>query len=155
MSEIRFYRANGPYGEFSNLYRRYMVFEWQGFPTAEHAYQAGKARRLEVRQWLMAAPSPSLLACAAHSLLPWDIAPGWSTNRYSRMQQVVLAKFRQNPDLAEVLVSTGDARIVEAGTVKNEVNLRWGEIDGVGTNHLGLILMEVRAVLVAERMEIG
>ena len=64
--EIHFYRANEkPYGAFSNLYRRPIVFEEQTFATAEHAYQAGKARKPEVRAWLMAAPSPALLAKSA------------------------------------------------------------------------------------------
>jgi len=67
MDEIRFYRANEkPYGVFSNLFRRAILFENTTFATAEHAYQAGKARKPEVREWLMAAPSPALLAMAAH-----------------------------------------------------------------------------------------
>ncbi|MCG8425728.1 MAG: NADAR family protein, partial [Chromatiales bacterium] len=64
---IRFYRANEkPYGAFSNLYRREIEFEGEVFPTAEHAYQAGKARKESVRNWILAAPSPSLVAMAAH-----------------------------------------------------------------------------------------
>lgn len=150
-SEIGFYRANEkPYGCFSNLYRCRVEFEGEAYLTAEHAYQAGKARKPDVRAWLMAAPSPSLLAMAAHGLLSWDIAPGWSKNRYAWMRAVVEAKFRQNPDLALVLLGTGDARLVEAGTVDNEVNRRWGEVNGKGSNWLGLILMEVRAVLASE-----
>lgn len=149
--DIRFYRANEkPYGVFSNLYRSEMEFEGYWFSTAEHAYQAGKPRKPEVREWLMAAPSPSLLAMAAHGLLSWDIAPGWSKGRYARMRAVVEAKFRQNAALQSVLFSTGDARLVEAGTVDNEVNRRWGEVNGEGSNWLGLILMEVRASLATE-----
>lgn len=142
--EIRFYRANGPYGEFSNLYRCPVEFEGEQFASAEHAYQAGKPRKPEVRAWLLAAPSPSLLAAAAHSLSYWDIAPGWSKGRRDRMRRVVEAKFCQHADLADVLLSTGDARIVECGTVDNEVNRRWGEVNGKGSNWLGLILMGVR-----------
>ena len=68
--EIRFYRANErPYGCFSNLYRSPVLFEAVLYPTAEHAYQAGKPRKPEVRDWLLAAPSPSLVAMAAHGLL--------------------------------------------------------------------------------------
>ena len=148
LAEIRFYRANEkPYGCFSNLFRRPMEFEGMMFPTAEHAYQAGKPRKPEVRDWLMAAPSPSLLAMAAHGLLSWDIAPGWSAGRRDRMRAVVLAKFRQHADLQTLLFSTGDARIVESATVDNPVNRRWGEVNGVGQNWLGLILMEVRDAL--------
>jgi len=70
MNEIRFYRANEkPYGAFSNLYRRPIFFEGETYQTSEHAYQAGKARKPEVRAWLMSAPTPALLAMAAHGLL--------------------------------------------------------------------------------------
>jgi hypothetical protein len=148
IDEIRFYRASDkPYGCFSNLYRRAMEFEGSTFSTAEHAYQSGKPRKPEVRDWLLAAPSPSLLAMAAHGLFSWDIAPGWSKGRRDRMRRVVWEKFRQHPDLAEVLLSTGDARLVETATVDNEVNRRWGEVNGKGTNWLGEILMDVRRQL--------
>jgi ribA/ribD-fused uncharacterized protein len=144
-TEVRFYRSSErPYGAFSNLYRRPMTFEGRDFMTSEHAYQYGKPRKPEVRDWLMAAPSPSLLAMAAHGLYAWDVAPGWSRGRYDRMHRVVRAKFGQHPDLAALLLGTGTARIVECGTADNAVNRRWGEVGGVGTNWLGLILMAVR-----------
>jgi ribA/ribD-fused uncharacterized protein len=143
--EIRFYRASErPFGCFSNLFRRPIVFEGRGFPTSEHAYQFAKPRKPEVAEWLMAAPSPAILAATAHGLLPWDVAPGWSKGRHDRMLRVVRAKFEQHPDLAEILVGTGDATLIEAGTVDNEVNRRWGEVNGKGRNLLGKILMEIR-----------
>jgi ribA/ribD-fused uncharacterized protein len=145
MPDICFYRASEkPYGCFSNLYRRPIEFEGLPFPTAEHAYQYAKPRKQEVRDWLMAAPSPALLAMAAHGLYSWDIAPGWSQSRYNRMRNVVRAKFEQHADLAAILLGTGRDRIVETATVDNEVNRRWGEVNGVGMNWLGLILMDVR-----------
>lgn len=145
---IAFNRANEkPYGCFSNLYRCPVIFEGELYPTAEHAYQAGKARKPEVKRWLLSAPSPSLLAMAAHGLYSWDIVPGWSKTRRDRMRQVVLAKFMQNPDLAGVLMSTCTHEIVETPTTDSEVNRRWGKVNGVGQNWLGLILMDVRGHL--------
>ena len=149
---IRFYRANEkPYGAFSNLYHRHMEFEGCRFPTAEHAYQYGKARSPEVREWLMSAPSPSLLAMAAHGLYSWDIAPGWSKNKVDRMKSVLLAKFSQFDDLRGLLLSTGAERLVEIGSVDNAVNRFWGMVDIKGTltgkNMLGVLLREVREVL--------
>lgn len=150
---IRFYRASKSYGEFSNLYKRTMEFEDESYPTAEAAYQVGKPRDPKVRDWLMAAPSPALLAMAAHGLYRWDIAPGWSKGRRDRMRRVVFAKFAQHKDLAKILLSTGEARIAESATVDNDVNRRWGEVRvgksgaWVGQNWLGLILMETRELL--------
>src|SRR3546814_579161 len=156
MSEIRFYRASEkPYGAFSNLYRREVEFEGEVFPTSEHAYQAGKARKPAVRKWLMEAPSPALLAMAAHGLYYWDVAPGWSTTKFDRMRAVLHAKFTQNADLRELLLSTGNARLVEAATVDNEVNRLWGEVSGSGRNMLGVLLMELRARLRRETEEAG
>ncbi|MER9642190.1 NADAR family protein [Mesorhizobium sp. L103C119B0] len=146
--EIRFYRASEkPYGAFSNLFRREIEFEGERFATSEHAYQAGKARKPEVKAWLMAAPSPALLAMAAHGLYYWDVSPGWSRTKFDRMRCVLRAKFTQHEDLRELLVSTGSARLIETATVDNEVNRLWGEVNGQGRNMLGELLMELRAKL--------
>jgi ribA/ribD-fused uncharacterized protein len=148
MNEISFYRASEkPYGVFSNLCRRPIVFEGVEYPTSEHAYQAGKARKDSVREWLMAAPSPSLLAMAAHGLYVWDVHPDWSKTKFDRMKRILHAKFTQHEDLKDLLLSTGSARLVEKATVDNAVNRLWGEVDGVGKNMLGQFLMEVRSEL--------
>lgn len=146
--EIRFYRANErPFGAFSNLYRREIEFEGAIYATSEHAYQAGKARKPEVKAWLMSAPSPSLLAMAAHGIFYWDVAPGWSRTKFDRMRGVLRAKFTQHADLRNLLVSTGSARLIETATVDNEVNRLWGEVHGQGRNMLGELLMELRQAL--------
>jgi ribA/ribD-fused uncharacterized protein len=150
--EIRFYRSSErPYGAFSNLFRCPIEFEGETFPTAEHAYQAGKPRKPAVKEWLMAAPSPALLAMAAHGLYYWDIAPGWSTTKFDRMKKVLRAKFTQHSDLQELLFATRDARLVESATVDNPVNRLWGEVSGQGKNMLGNLLMEVRAELAGQK----
>ena len=85
--EIKFYRANEkPYGAFSNLYRRSVAFEGCVFPTAEHAYQAGKAKKAVVRDWILSAPTPALAAMAAHGLYTWDIVPDWAEIKFDRMR---------------------------------------------------------------------
>lgn len=143
--EISFYRANErPYGAFSNLLRLPIEFDGVVYPTAEHAYQAGKARKQEVRDWLLSAPSPALLAMAAHGLYYWDVAPGWSTNKLDRMRRVLYAKFSQHEELKSLLLETGEARLVETATVDSDVNRLWGEVNGVGKNMLGVLLMEIR-----------
>lgn len=151
-NEARFYRANErPYGAFSNLYRRPIEFEGRIYPTAEHAYQAGKARRPEVKEWILAAPSPALLAMAAHGLYYWDVTPGWSKTKFERMKRILIAKFTQHQDLRDLLLSTGSKRLVESATVDNAVNRLWGEVNGNGLNTLGRLLMEVRSELTTNR----
>lgn len=149
--EIRFYRASEkPFGVFSNLFRRAIEFEGETFVTSEHAYQAGKPRKPEVKAWLMAAPSPALLAMAAHGLYYWDVSPGWSQTKFDRMRRVLYAKFTQHEDLHDLLLSTGNARLIETATVDNEVNRLWGEVNGQGKNMLGELLMELRDKLRSE-----
>jgi ribA/ribD-fused uncharacterized protein len=144
MTDIAFYRADeAPYGAFSNLYRRDVEFEGEVFITAEHAYQAGKARKPAVRQWL--------LAMAAHGLYWWDVRSDWSKIKFDRMRAVIRAKFTQHQDLRELLLSTGQARLVETATVDNAVNRLWGEVNGKGKNTLGTLLMELRKELAAEQ----
>ncbi len=148
LNEIRFYRSNEkPYGVFSNLYRRTIIFEGVTYATSEHAYQAGKARKDDVREWMLSAPSPSLVAMVAHGLYVWDVTPNWSKIKFDRMRAVLLAKFSQHEDLRKILLDTGNARLVESATVKNSVNLEWGEVNGQGKNMLGVLLMEVRSSL--------
>ena len=63
------------------------------------------------------------------------------------MRRVLHAKFAQHQDLRELLISTGTARLVESASVDNPVNRFWGEVNGVGKNMLGVMLMELRAEL--------
>lgn len=95
----------------------------------------------------MAAPSPALLAMAAHGLYYWDVAPGWSKTKFDRMRAVLHAKFTQHDDLRDLLLSTKTARLVESATEDNAVNRLWGEVNGEGRNMLGEMLMELRAKL--------
>lgn len=145
---IYFYRSNEkPYGVFSNLHRTPVVFEGREYPTSEHAYQAGKASKEAVREWILSAPTPSLVAMAAHNLYTWDIVPNWSKIKFDRMRDVLRAKFTQHEYLRQLLLGTGSARLVEAGTTDNLVNRTWGEVNGKGKNMLGVLLMEVREEL--------
>ncbi len=57
------------------------------------------------------------------------------------MEQVQIAKYQQHPDLAEKLVSTGDAELI----YNNECgDTYWGVFNGKGENNLGKVLMKVR-----------
>lgn len=67
-----------------------------------------------------------------------------------RLVDRLRAKFTQHEDLREVLLSTGTARLVESATADNAVNRLWGEVNGVGKNMLGEMLMELRATLQKE-----
>lgn len=44
----------------------------------------------------------------------------------------------------KLLLSTGNARLVDSAAVDSPVNYLWGEVNGVGKNMLGTLLMVVR-----------
>lgn len=67
-----------------------------------------------------------------------------SSPLHERMAGVLRAKFAQNDDLREVLVALGDAKIIECATTDSAVNRHWGEVNGVGKNMLGVLLMRIR-----------
>jgi ribA/ribD-fused uncharacterized protein len=150
---IRFYRATGKYGFLSNLHPAEVVFEGRVFPTAEHAYQFGKFRSLEAAKWAMQAPGAHLVAVLAHGLLPWDIKEGWAQGKLQRMRGVLFEKFGQHPDLAEKLVATIPALLIEA----SKTDRFWGiGREGNGRNMLGRLLQEVRCDLgLARRVKGG
>src|ERR1051325_6592449 len=106
-TEIRFYRATGEWGVLSNLYPSPIVLSGPTWPDVERYYQAGKAVDPSVSAWLLAAPTATLCAQAAHALLPWQVVPGWTEKKVERMRTGLLAKFQQHQDLAAKLVATG------------------------------------------------
>ena len=63
------------------------------------------------------------------------------------MLDIVMAKFRQHPDLTEALLDTGDAELIEGNTWNDTT---WGVCNGKGLNWLGKILMIARAQLKLE-----
>lgn len=72
------------------------------------------------------------------------IRSDWEAVKDNIMLQVVYAKFTQHPALTQMLLSTGDSKLIEA----SPTDYYWGEgKDGSGQNKLGLILQLVRDLL--------
>ncbi|GAA3606800.1 hypothetical protein GCM10023078_37340 [Gibbsiella greigii] len=146
MNEIHFFDPRqSRYCAFSNLHPRPLWLHGEIFASAEHAYLSAKARRPEVRRWLIAAPTPELAAIAGHGLPPEETAEGWPAWHVDFMRTVLQTKFDQAPDLRILLTSTGDARLVEWSPEDNPLARFWGEYQGEGANTLGNLLMALRA----------
>ena len=132
---------NNEYAFLSNFYEA--PVEWEGitYPSNEHAFQAAKslnpARRLEVA----AADTPGKAKRMGRNL---HLRSDWEEVKYDIMHEIVLAKFHQHTDLAEALLDTGDAELIE-GNWWNDTT--WGVCNGIGKNWLGKILMKVREQL--------
>ena len=137
---INFYHLNEPFGEFSNFARYPIRLRGKTWPTSEHFFQAqkyaGTPREEEIRQ----AKTPSEAARLGRDRQV-RLRRDWESVKDAVMREAVLAKFTQHEDLRELLLSTGDATLVE----HTENDSYWGDGgDGSGRNMLGRILMEVR-----------
>lgn len=137
-------RFNGTqYSFLSNFYTAYVVWEGIKYTTSEHAYQAAKTLNLELRKNVFGDmnSSPAVAKRAGRKI---ELRSDWESVKIDVMREIVRIKFRTHPKLAEKLLATGDEELVEGNTWGDRF---WGQVDGVGENWLGKILMEVREEL--------
>ena len=140
---INFYSTTGDYGCFSNFSRHSIFLKGKRWPTSEHYFQAQKFVGTEHEEAVRMCKTPSLAADMGRSRkLP--LRRDWESVKDQIMLEAVRAKFTQHDDLKAILLSTGDAKLVE----HTERDSYWGDGgDGSGKNWLGQILMKVRAEL--------
>ncbi len=128
---------NGEYRWLSNFYIEpdgtHVEGEYQGakFPGYEAGFEdltPGKAKRLG----------------GSRSMTPY-LREDWNDVRIDIMKRLVLLKFLDHPTLYKALVDTGEEELIEGN---NWGDTFWGKVNGVGENHLGKILMEVRRKII-------
>ena len=145
---IRFYSTGDAFGEFSNFAGFPIRLKGRAWPTAEHYFQAQKfvgtddAHAEAIRR----AGTPMIAARMGRDRKK-KLRRDWESVKVAVMREAVGAKFEQHEDLRALLLSTGDAKLVE----HTERDDYWGDGgDGSGRNMLGQILMEVRRRLRGE-----
>jgi N-glycosidase YbiA len=147
MTSIRFYRVEAPYGEFSNFAAFPIVLKGRKWPTTEHSFQAQTFPDTEHEENIRLLESPMIAARAGRDRkkpLPKD----WETVKDEVMTEAGRAKFTQHPRLRDLLISTGDAHLIEH--TRND--RYWGDGgDGTGLNKLGQILIAIRDELRKEK----
>jgi N-glycosidase YbiA len=140
---IKFYRTSDPFGEFSNFAAFPIRLKGVVWPTTEHYFQAQKFVGSPHEETLRLADSPMTVAKMGRERSR-PLRSDWEAVKDDIMREAVFAKFAQHPSLLKLLLSTGDAEIIEH--TKNDSY--WGDGgDGSGRNMLGCILMEVRKSL--------
>lgn len=143
-------RFAGRWGFLSNFHPSPLAWEGLVYPTAEHAFQAGKvpAEVDTVRRWVAAAETPAQAKRRGRQV---PLRPDWDTVRLEVMASVLRAKFTANPDRQAQLATTGDHLLVEGNTWHDQF---WGDCRctrsvcrPAGANHLGRLLMNLRTEL--------
>lgn len=140
MRTINFYKTQDEYGGFSNFSRHSVHLDGVDWPTTEHYFQAkkfeGTTHETEIRNASSASESAKMGRDRKRPL-----RADWEQVKDDVMRTAVRAKFTQHESLQKILLSTGDAILVEH-TVND---FYWGDGgDGSGKNMLGRILMEIR-----------
>lgn len=138
--KIEFYKIKDPYGDFSNFSHHPIVLKGKAWPTTEHYFQAQKFAGTEHEEAVQCASGPRAAAeIGRRRDLP--LRKDWEQVKESVMKDALLAKIQQYPKIGELLLSTGDAEIVE----HTENDNYWADGgDGSGKNRLGILWMEIR-----------
>ena len=152
---VFFWLDNEKYGEFSNWYQREFVIDDFRYFCVEQYMMAQKAKLFHdsVRYTaILRANSPKDCKALGKQVTPFDVKV-WDAVKYDIVKTGNKAKFEQNPDLMNLLLSTGD-RIMAEASPKDKI---WGiALDAEtakhinpeawpGQNLLGKILMELKA----------
>ena len=141
----------GPYRDFSNFPLRPVIYQGMAYPSKEHAFAAAKtldpAERLRIAEAATSAAAKTLGRSVT-------LRPDWDEQvRYEAMQQILdndFGAWRNPPTQHDLLLSTGDALLIEGTTWHDE---HWGRCScakhaaNPGLNHLGRELMALRARL--------
>eukprot|EP00698_Gefionella_okellyi_P004497 TRINITY_DN14133_c0_g1_i1.p1 TRINITY_DN14133_c0_g1~~TRINITY_DN14133_c0_g1_i1.p1 ORF type:complete len:229 (+),score=41.51 TRINITY_DN14133_c0_g1_i1:43-729(+) len=145
--------------EFSNVH---ISLEWtepilhidgQQYRSSEHYFQLMKFKHalsdedfaeLAAEMWALADPQSAYALGRSRRLSAEQLNEWESRHRDAVMRRAIYAKFTQNPELRELLLSTGTHDLVQIKPGDGY----WGtDSDGTGKNMLGVMLQELREQL--------
>lgn len=128
------------YRFLSNFTSVHVIYDSELYPSVEHAYQAAKTNDLHWRRKIQAAPSPQA-AKRMGRLAP--VREDWEDAKLGVMEMLLRQKFA-TPYYKILLMQTDDRELIEDNWWGDKF---WGVCNGVGENHLGKLLMKIRADL--------
>lgn len=135
-------RFDGDYAFLSNFFPSLIIGEDEiVYPSIEHYFQAQKTLDLRQRQKIAEARTPGIAKRMGRKVY---LRSDWEEIKDKIMLFAVRQKFK-NPVLADLLLATKNEEIIEGNYWGDTY---WGvDVDKGGENHLGKILMRVRAEL--------
>lgn len=136
---------SGNYRFLSNFFRptANVVLDGVEYSSVEHAYQAAKTTDTEARKQFQFGTPSGAKRLGRELSLRFD----WETVKEVVMLDLLRQKFI-GTDLEASLLSTEDAELIEGNYWQD---IYWGVCGGVGQNRLGVLLMQVRDELKAQR----
>ena len=133
-------RFRGDHFFLSNFSASQVAYDGVMYPTVEHAYQAAKTCDPNAREWVRQATTAGEAKKRGQKV---PMRSDWMGIRVSVMYWIVRSKFK-DPTLARLLLQTGSCLLIE-GNFHGDTF--WGQCKGIGENHLGKILMQIRLEL--------
>ena len=127
----------------SNFFPCPVEFEGLTFGNTEAVFQAAKTLDMEEREKFVGL-SPLIAKRKGRRV---KLRSDWEAVKIEVMREVLRCKFSQNPELKAKLIATGDSELIEGNNWNDRF---WGVCRGKGQNHLGRLLMELRAELKGE-----
>lgn len=143
---------NGIHSFLSNYSPSPLRLHGQDYPTVEHAYQAYRAQNANDREAIRSCPTANAAKRLAHTI---QQRSDFDDIKLCVMEQNLRKKFAL-ASLKEQLLATGTAELVEGNYWHDNF---WGVCvcrdcaNIEGQNHLGQLLMKVRADLGNDRHE--
>jgi len=134
----------------SNMFKCNIIFhdkftqENRVYNSSEQCYQAFKAWEKDDFLKIATENNPYKCKKLGRQVL---LDEGFDEQKISLMKKIVYAKFRQNEEIQKLLVDTFKDEPCYIEETNNWKDTFWGVCDGVGENHMGKILMEVRLLL--------
>jgi hypothetical protein len=130
-------KFDGEYQWLSNFYDCPIEFDGLTYKNSEAAYQAQKTLDHNIRKTFT--NMSALESKRAGKKL--KLRPNWEEIKIGYMRLIIHKKFRQNEDLKQKLIQTGNQELIEGNYWHD---CFWGVCNGIGENWLGKILMEER-----------
>lgn len=143
MDEVRFCRTKEKWGALSNFAPYPVLIDGKRWACTEHYYQAMKFPNDEGSQDIIRmAMSPKVAAEIGRTY--GGIRPDWDQVKELYMLIAIVHKAMQYEEVRDLLLETGDRRIVEYSAKDSY----WGcGADGLGKNRLGELWMVVRTII--------
>lgn len=134
---------SGEYVWLSNFYPTPVRYEGITYPSSEHAYQAAKVLDPNERKQVLRLTAAQAKRWGKMKEQQKAVQEDWIGVKLSVMHDILCAKF-EDPILRRKLLETGSSVLVEGNTWHDRF---WGVHGGKGFNHLGRLLMNLRAEL--------
>lgn len=134
----------GDHRFLSNFYPARIVLDGMLFTSVEAAYVAGKTLDRSTRLRIQSLETPGKVKRFGRSI---PLRPDWEEVKIPLMLSLLRQKFKEDSVLGDLLWLTGKHELIEGNTWGDTF---WGVCNGVGHNHLGKLLMQIRQEMAQE-----